>query len=293
MDSVFVLRRFYPFALLVAALLMPICASADTIAVSLDAEADPTSNFIAYFSEGIAQLNMTYSGTDRQPFWNTNNLSQTYNANFDFFPNDSAMRFGEITYDDSSLNLGSGTTSITGLTLGIDTDPFDTSYINGRWLSFTTNIDIYSGSVTVDSGVVTHLDLTVSYVTSGSFGPVPFAGNGTFSVVGDHFEVQASASNLEFDPSYDPAMAWDWTGTILEVAPEPSSGDFDLDGDVDGQDYLTWARNRSVGDIANWQSHYGSGISSTSTVVVVPEPDAISLALATLCVLAVPFKRPL
>ena len=61
------------------------------VTLPLDAIADLTSNFITYWSEGIAQLNLTFPNTTRQPFWNTNDLSQTYNSSFDFFPNDRAM----------------------------------------------------------------------------------------------------------------------------------------------------------------------------------------------------------
>jgi hypothetical protein len=53
-------------------------------------------------------------------------------------------------------------------------------------------------------------------------------------------------------------------------------GDFDLDGDVDGQDFLTWQRNPSVGQLTNWRADYGRArIGSESAAV--PEPSALVL----------------
>jgi hypothetical protein len=84
------------------------------------------------------------------------------------------------------------------------------------------------------------------------------------------------------------------------------NGDFDLDGDVDGRDFLTWQRNVNSGtrydqgdadlngvidaaDLAVWQGAYGStgGLLGTSEVTAsataVPEP----CALGAVCVMAV------
>jgi hypothetical protein len=35
-------------------------------------------------------------------------------------------------------------------------------------------------------------------------------------------------------------------------------GDFDVDGDVDGRDFLVWQRNTSVGSLSDWQANYGT-----------------------------------
>jgi hypothetical protein len=60
-------------------------------------------------------------------------------------------------------------------------------------------------------------------------------------------------------------------------------GDFDLDGDVDGRDFLTWQRNPSVGNLEDWQANYGASSLSASTAV--PEPASIGLLLSLLCCL--------
>jgi hypothetical protein len=215
-----------------------VSVQAATVTVPLNAEADLTSNFITYWSEGIAQLNLTYQNTTRQPFWNTNNLNQTYNASFDFFPHDIQMRFGELTYDDSSLTSGSGTAAITGLTLGIEKDPLDPSYVNGTWLSFTTDLTTYSGSVTVVNGAATSINLTANYTSTGDFGATPINASGTFTVTGDRFQVMASGYNPALGGP-NPSIAWDWTGKILDLA-QPDDADFNGDGTVDAGDYPVW-----------------------------------------------------
>ncbi|QDT00325.1 matrixin family metalloprotease [Adhaeretor mobilis] len=69
------------------------------------------------------------------------------------------------------------------------------------------------------------------------------------------------------------------------------AGDFDADGDVDGQDFLAWQRNSAftVADLANWQDHFG--LASLGSLASVPEPTAGNLfGLATLTLLL--YRRP-
>lgn len=58
------------------------------------------------------------------------------------------------------------------------------------------------------------------------------------------------------------------------------SGDFDEDGDVDGDDFLFWQRDPSVGSLATWEANYGmvAPLSAASTAV----PESHSLALFSL-----------
>ncbi len=61
------------------------------------------------------------------------------------------------------------------------------------------------------------------------------------------------------------------------------TGDFDLDNDVDGHDFLIWQRGGSpaplsAGDLATWQANYGAG-SLGANRVAVPEPTTLTLLL--------------
>jgi hypothetical protein len=75
-------------------------------------------------------------------------------------------------------------------------------------------------------------------------------------------------------------------GVATPVIVSTSPGDFDVDGDVDGRDFLIWQRGGSpaplsAGDLADWQANYGTG-SLVATSVAVPEPSALVLAMITL-----------
>jgi alpha-amylase len=92
--------------------------------------------------------------------------------------------------------------------------------------------------------------------------------------------------------------------TLITEIVESINGDFDLDGDVDGRDFLTWQRNANTqsggrydqgdanlngvidgSDLAIWQSAYGfSGLvaalgSAEASLFAVPEPTAGVLAI--------------
>lgn len=70
-------------------------------------------------------------------------------------------------------------------------------------------------------------------------------------------------------------------------------GDFDLDGDVDGRDFLFWQQGDSPSplssvDLADWQSNYGAG--SFVALQAVPEPTSVAIAYFAVAV-AGPFWR--
>jgi hypothetical protein len=65
-------------------------------------------------------------------------------------------------------------------------------------------------------------------------------------------------------------------------------GDFDVDGDVDGRDFLFWQRGGSpsplsAGDLTTWQNNYGVG--AVMALNAVPEPSSFLL----LCAAGLPF----
>lgn len=72
-----------------------------------------------------------------------------------------------------------------------------------------------------------------------------------------------------------------------------TAGDFDEDGDVDGQDFLLWQRDTSIGDLAaDWEANYGASggggdeitivtavAPAVSNIQGVPEPATLSLVI--------------
>ncbi len=58
-------------------------------------------------------------------------------------------------------------------------------------------------------------------------------------------------------------------------------GDFDVDDDVDGADFLAWQRGfggeYNAGDLDDWQTNYGTAPSTIATSTSVPEPSTLAL----------------
>ena len=64
---------------------------------------------------------------------------------------------------------------------------------------------------------------------------------------------------------------------LVDILPDNQLGDFDFDGDVDGNDFLQWQSDSGVGNLADWQLNYGTSVSPLSGSVAVPEPTGILL----------------
>lgn len=63
---------------------------------------------------------------------------------------------------------------------------------------------------------------------------------------------------------------------IAKPAPPVLAGDFDLNGKVDGADFLMWQRDTAVGSLDDWKANFGGGVTPISAV---PEPASAVLAL--------------
>lgn len=71
-------------------------------------------------------------------------------------------------------------------------------------------------------------------------------------------------------------LAWRFGNPSPPITP----GDFDADGDVDGDDFMDWQRGNSpdplsAGDLGDWQANYGTPLVAASQAV--PEPAPLSL----------------
>ncbi len=128
--------------------------------------------------------------------------------------------------------------------------------------------------------------LTVDLIDLGEGQFAPVLGQ-TFSIFKAGGGVTGTFANLNL-PTIGTGLDWQvsyLTNFVqLEViAAATLPGDFDLDGDVDGRDFLVWQRGGSPngatsGDLALWQSGYASLTASYSTTSTsVPEPSSIVL----------------
>ena len=114
------------------------------------------------------------------------------------------------------------------------------------------------------------INLDVSYIAS-------LVGNAShlgLLLMGDANGFQAGFDNLIDTP-------------VLKLS-VGNAGDFDQDGDVDGEDFLLWQRNPAVGDLADWETNYGTNplVASIATV-----PETATFGLALLSVLGMLAKR--
>ncbi|BBO33596.1 matrixin family metalloprotease [Lacipirellula parvula] len=92
----------------------------------------------------------------------------------------------------------------------------------------------------------------------------------------DYFvRVAGDASNLQF---YELAISV----THMPVTTLP--GDFDLDGDVDGADFLVWQRgfgnSYDADDLAVWRENFGATSATATAAAAVPEPSGALLMAA-------------
>jgi hypothetical protein len=93
----------------------------------------------------------------------------------------------------------------------------------------------------------------------------------------DHMHLQLDPGGFGNAGAY--TVSWNELSLITVAG---VTGDFDDDGDVDGQDFLAWQRGLSPSslspiDLADWQGAYGGG--PLAAVSSVPEPSSICLVV--------------
>ena len=106
-------------------------------------------------------------------------------------------------------------------------------------------------------GGTLNVDVTGFTLTPGnSFKIIDIAGaqSGMFANLNDEALV-GNFSGVDLFIDYD---GGDGNDVVLFTG-AGTAGDFDFDGDVDGRDFLTWQRNTSIGDLADWQANYRRG----------------------------------
>ena len=70
-------------------------------------------------------------------------------------------------------------------------------------------------------------------------------------------------------------------------------GDFNLDGTVDGLDFLEWQRTGGTpAELTDWQTNYGMTLPLAASSTAVPEPTSVTLLLLGLAVIGRRTRRP-
>lgn len=139
--------------------------------------------------------------------------------------------------------------------------PFDIGIFNKGTLEVFTRGDI-DGSGMVDYKDILALKDAIADPTHG--------GTVTAAVGGEWYDLTGDMTLTTADLT---ELVSDILGTAL--------GDFDLDGDVDGRDFLTWQRGTGMfdgTDLADWQLNYGfNNMMPLTAGLAVPEPGTMAL----------------
>ncbi len=105
---------------------------------------------------------------------------------------------------------------------------------------------------------------------------------------GDQVEIlisNLSSSSVVLDlpdiaglPDFAPQVAAGTHQRFRYTATIALPGDFDLDGDVDGVDFLQWQRDDGdASSLSDWQAGFGNGSIVVATALAVPEPSTLVL----------------
>lgn len=207
--------------------------------------ADNSSAFYEYDLNAFYKMNLFSPSPNqtKQSFRSIDQPDTILDPTFDGFPNDRNLRIGNLTYDNSKLVRGTGIAPITGLLLNVTRDPDDATYINSaRWSdSTTTEIERFAGSVSINAGAVTRVQLTSDVrVTVHDIGgsTIPAVYTGSFVVAGSQFELNVTGSP-EIDafgqlPPRPYRLEWDFSGRLAGAF--GVLGDFNDNGILDAAD---------------------------------------------------------
>ena len=180
-----------------------------------------------------------------------------YGLNADvYFESDATIPNGPL----EGARVDGFTLSSSDLTMRLLSVPSDTFIPSGATIEYGGSSFSLEPGLTFDLGSEGVASLVVAGLQSPGLAPAPLLFSLQF--------VEEGATELDFD--YD-----------LYHPP----GDFDLDGTVDGRDFLVWQRNPSAGSLSDWQANYGN--SSLNAAVNVPEPGAVVIMIGLAAVIGI------
>ena len=288
---------------------------------------------LGHTSTGTATLNVTgggtvNTGTGAITVFTTSAINVgtgatggTLNANGNM------VIFGEVNLIDGTINagmvsvFGGGAFNFTGGTLTVDNFDGDLAQDGGTLvIGSSPGITAVTGAYDLNAGA-----LEIELFDNGGGSPV--AGVDFDQLTADTANLGGTL-DLVVDPNYIPSLADAFQiisttsgvvgtfGNVLgaylggglgfdvlynanDVTIEVISvllGDFDVDGDVDGFDFLTWQRGESPNplsqsDLADWEMNYGMVAPLVAASTAVPEPATCVVLLCGM--MAMLFRREL
>ena len=158
-----------------------------------------------------------------------------------------------------------------------------------------TGVNIYTGNTSVEAGTLSInnpylADAADVLLTTGSVFNLNFGSLSTIDTIDELLfngigQATGTWGRIGSGAAHESAFfTGDGLLSVTTFTPPPTpTGDYDLDGDVDGRDFLVWQRGGSptplsAGDLAAWQANYGMPIPPLSAATSVPEPCAGMLA---------------
>ena len=208
-------------------------------------------------------------------------------ADHDFEWTSGTLNLGVGGFDGDLINQAGTLAPVDYTTLG--NVAIGSTIVEGDYVQLsaaTLQIEI-GGSTSHDSLEVTQdafLGGELELILLSGFTPSPSDTFTVMTVADDLFDVFDNVAGGQrlttsdglgsFLVNYGPGSPFDPKHVVLSnfLPSAGLPGDFDLDGDVDGRDFLVWQRNPGVGNLADWQANYGVPFSATS--IAVPEPAA-------------------
>jgi fibronectin-binding autotransporter adhesin len=208
-----------------------------------------------------------------------------------------------VFVQDPNFNTGTGGNVFGGLTdAELDAAPV-ISTPTAETITTVGNILNVGGNFTMTSGASV---LNMLLATSATHDQINVAGTlaadgilnltapgGLGAVAGDLFDIFTfTSASGAFDainlPALTAGLGWDTSNLLvngqLAVVATAVPGDFNLDGRVDGGDFLLWQRNHAIGNLADWRANFGAGASAAAAGAV-PEPNSVVLVIASIVAL--------
>lgn len=109
-----------------------------------------------------------------------------------------------------------------------------------------------------------------------------YSGDGTDLSVLSWSDGQWQPISFTFDAATTRVVLSEWSQSLSLLAivlENHLSGDFDGNGTVDGRDFLAWQRNPQIGDLSQWQAHYGRPTHQPTSTIAIPEPSTVLLVI--------------